>query len=221
MSGCLQRPLRRRAREPTLKWGKRVGLCYGSRYLIPLGYRPEYNGIPERWWLPCGPGTFLSVWVGNTSRSSFWFSNVHGLGGMLTDPRNILYNRIIRWSRRRSANGRYFRSSRSCVTLTDPHWPCAQRAAFLCTFSMESESLLRMGSQMLEQYSSWDLVRAMKAVSRHLYGLPRRLRLIKPNRWWALLTIVATCWGQFKSCVRVTPKYIACDTDCNIWLFNW
>ena len=131
---------------------------------------------------------------------------------MLTDPCNILYDTIIRWSRRRSANGRHFRSFRSCVTLTDPYWPRAQRAAFLCTFSMESESLLRMGSQMLEQYSSWDLVRAMKAVSRHLYGPPRRLRLIKPNRWWALLTIVATCWDQLKSCVRVTPKYIAYTT---------
>ena len=126
--------------------------------------------------------------------------------GMLTDPCNILYNKIIRWSCRRSANGRHFMSFRSCVTLMDPYWPRAQRAAFLCTFSMESESLLRMGSQMLEQYSSWDLVRAMKAVSRHLYGLPRRLRLIKPNRWWALLTMVATCWDQLKSCVRVTPK---------------
>ena len=31
MSGCLQRPLRRRAREPTLEWGNRVGLCYGGR----------------------------------------------------------------------------------------------------------------------------------------------------------------------------------------------
>ena len=81
MSGCLQRPLRQHAREPTLKWGKWVGLSYGSRQLIPLGYCPEYSGIPERWWLPRGPGTFKFVWVGNTSRSSFWFSNVHGLGG--------------------------------------------------------------------------------------------------------------------------------------------
>ena len=34
-------------------------------------------------------------------------------GWMLTDPCNILYNRIIRWSRRRSANGCHFRSFRS------------------------------------------------------------------------------------------------------------
>ena len=139
MGGCLQRPLRRHAREPTLKWGKRVGLCYGSRQLIPLGYcrnTVEFHS-----------GDDFRVALGRSSLSGletplgvlfdFLMSTVSA--GMLTDPCNILYNRIIRWSRRRSANGRHFRSFRSCVTLTDPYWPHAQRAAFLCTFSMESE----------------------------------------------------------------------------------
>ena len=66
-------------------------------------------------------------------------------GGMLTDLCDILYNRIIRWSRRRSANGCHFRSFRSCVTLTDPYWPRAQQVTFLCAFSMESRVLVENG----------------------------------------------------------------------------
>ena len=129
MGGCLQRPLRRHAREPTLKWGKRVGLCYGSRQLIPLGY---FRNTVE-----FQSGDDFRVALGRSSLSGletplgvlfdFLMSTVSV--GMLTAPCNILYNRIIRWSRRRSANGRHFRSFRSCVTLTDPYWPHAQRAA--------------------------------------------------------------------------------------------
>ena len=32
---------------------------------------------------------------------------------------------------------------------------------------------------------------------------------------WALLTMVAPCWDQLKSWVRVIPKYVAFDTDCS------
>ena len=104
-------------------------------------------------------------------------------GVMLTPLLSILKNNVKRRLRRRSASGCHLRSLRSWVTLTVPYCPRAHRAAFLWIFSNESESCFSLGSHIIEQYSNCDLMRLKYAVSRHLFGLPRRFWGMNPSLW--------------------------------------
>ena len=80
-------------------------------------------------------------------------------GGIAISPWSVLYIRVKRWCRRRSANSLHPSFLRRPVTLATPYSPQAQRAAFLWTCSRLLMSFLRVGSHTVAQYSSWDLTR--------------------------------------------------------------
>ena len=99
-------------------------------------------GLSRRWspfWLFC--------WVLLMFTSS---------GGMAKCPFIILYSKMSLWSRRRFARSFHPRSRRRPITLTVPYWLPVHRADWRWIRSSADWYFCRVGSQMVQQYSSWE-----------------------------------------------------------------
>ena len=77
-------------------------------------------------------------------------------GGMAKCPFIILYSKMSLSSRRRFARSFHPRSQRRPVTLTVPYWLRVHRAAWRWIRSSADWCFCRVGSQMVQQYSSWE-----------------------------------------------------------------
>ena len=91
-----------------------------------------------------------------------------------------------------------------------PCWPGAHRAAFLSIFSMESRMMI--GSQMVEQYSNWDLA-LIWAATKIMPDITQPLVGLTDDSGNLLGSDQVVCEGK--------PMYIARDTNCKIWSFSW
>ena len=133
---------------------------------VATGSESEFHSGMVRWkkeFLTVSDLALKCLYVWGWLERVLWSDGMRKLSPWIaTSPWMILNSRASRSSRRRSCRECHFRSFRRLVTLAlgSCSW-ATKRAARRCTISSLLESLLRCGSQTVQQYSSLDLIRVM------------------------------------------------------------